>query len=348
MFSSCSDRSCKGSNTLAAFVAAVSLVVLYTSFDPAPAGEDIRNDEVSADVGANFVIVDQVATGTDVPIPPDSAVTPRSEEDLAKSAATGETATAPAATPVPSPVAGVLLDNNEGIRFSIFMLREGEKYLESIPTYSTIFSKQERINGDLSDNQIIEMKVQHQPNFSVYMKWKNSDAGRQLLFSEQYEDGQMVVKLGGLKGRLLPAIKLDPRGARAMGEARYPVTEAGLLGMLKQIIAYREEDLKRGHGVTCRRLPNQQFDDRNCMCFLYEYDSAEHSPVYRKSIILIDTRHGIPVMARSYTWARDAEELTAEELDQQTLIENYSFTSLNIGAPLITEDFSRNNPKYRM
>ncbi len=342
MPSSCSRRSCKGSNTLAAFVAAVSLVILYTSFDPAPAGEDIRNDEVSSDAGANFVIVEQAST--DVPIPPDSDVKPRSQEELAASLATAE----PKATPEPIPVSGMLLDNNEGIRFSIFMLREGEKYLESIPNYSAIFSKQERINGDLSDNQIIEMKVQHAPNFSVYMKWKNSDTGRQVLFSEQYEDGQMVVKLGGLKGRLLPAIKLDPRGARAMAEARYPVTEAGLLGMLKQIIAYREEDLKRGHGITCRRLPNQQFDDRTCMCFVYEYDSAEHSPVYRKSIILIDARHGIPVMARSYTWARDAEELTAEELDQQTLIENYSFTSLNTSAALAIEDFSRNNPKYRM
>lgn len=211
-----------------------------------------------------------------------------------------------------------------------------------------MFSKQERINGDLTQNQIIEMKVQHGPTFGIYMKWKNGDTGRQVLYNDSYPDGQMVVKLGGLKGRLLPAIKLDPRGERAMSEARYPVTEAGILGMTRQILAHREADLKRGYGVICRRLPNQQFDERECMCFVFEYESPEISATYRKSIILIDTRNCIPLMARNYTWARDTDGLTPEELDEQTLIENYTFTALNFGAELVAEDFSRDNPRYRM
>jgi hypothetical protein len=51
---------------------------------------------------------------------------------------------------------------------------------------------------------------------------------------------------------------------------------------------------------------------------------------------------------RSYTWANEADSLTTEQLDAQTLIEDYSFSSINFGAELVAEDFSRDNPRYRM
>ena len=328
-------------------VCAASVLALYTSFDPVPAGEDLSDDRsaVAAEKAAAFVIRDEV------PIPPDATVTPNvastDTPDAGVESSTEDTPTAVVEAPAKNET-GVVLDDLEAIKFTTFLLQDGMNYLQSIERYQTVFTKQERINGDLTENQIIEMKVQHTPGFSVYMKWKNGDTGRQVLYNEEYDDGQMVVKLGGLKGRLLPAIKLDPRGERAMSEARYPVTEAGMLGMLKQIVYHRNEDLKRGYGVTCRRLPNQDFDGRTCMCFVYEYESAEIHPTYRKSIILIDNRHHVPVMARNYTWAREADGLTAEQLDELTLIENYSFTSLNFETELLAEDFSRENKRYRM
>lgn len=357
MLSSRPTPSARKPNAAAICMAGLSVLVLYTSFDPVPAGEEIRSGTDAAVTAAEFTIQDEV------PLPPESL-------DLSKKVASADQP--PAATdttssetnpaqdaqlvtevrPAPVPAAtaplGVVLSDQEAVQFCLFLLENGARYLESIPNYSVTFSKQERINGDLSENQIIDMKVQHTPFFSVYMKWKNGDAGRQLLFSEQYEDHQMVVKLGGLKGRLLPAIKLDPRGDRAMSESRYPVTEAGILGMLRQITTHRRNDLSRGHGVSCRRLPNQTFDDRNCICIEFEYASREHSEIYRKSLILIDARHHIPVMARNYTWAKESDGLTPAQLDEQTLIENYTFTSINFTAELIAEEFSRSNPRYRM
>ena len=338
----CSAPSCRGSNTLAIAVCAASMLALYTSFDPVPAGEDLASDqsEAAAEKAASFVIQDEV------PVPPDATVVPNTA--LQDHDQVTDAAQSAAVQPSSASENVVILNDNEAIQFTTLLLQDGLNYLQSIDKYSTVFTKQERINGDLTDTQIIEMKVQHSPGFGVYMKWKNGDAGRQVLFNEEYEDSQMVVKLGGLKGRLLPAIKLDPRGDRAMSESRYPVTEAGLMGMLKQIVAHRQEDLNRGHGVKCRRLPNQEFDGRNCMCFVYEYESPEIHPTYRKSLILIDNRHHVPLMARNYTWAVETEGLTAEQLDELTLIENYSFTSINFAAELVAEDFSRENRRYRM
>jgi hypothetical protein len=326
-------RSSRKPNAMALIVASASIMLLYASFDPVPAGDDIRLGSVATTAALP-------AFSSDVPLPPEVRDLPRAEpvdgEFTQQLSQTNPTAS------------GCLLNNDEALQFTLLLLNDGARFLENCASYSVQFSKQERLNGDLTEDQIIDMKVRHEPYFSVYMKWRNGDRGRQVLYSDEYEDGQMVVKLGGFKGRLLPAIKLDPKGARAMSESRYPVTEAGILGMLKQIQKHRQEDIRHGHSVTCRRLPNQVFDQRNCYCFEFVYDSQEHSPVYRRSVILIDTRYHIPLMARNYTWAKDAGDLTAEELDERTLVENYAFTSLNFGSELLAKDFSRDNPKYRM
>lgn len=340
-----SQRSSRSLNVLAGCVSAASLFVLYASVDPVPAGEEIRAGDDVPVATASFEIVDKV------PVPPEATVTPRSEEELADmptAAAASESAPSAPAEVSRQLSQGAVLDNDEAIKFSLLLLREGAAFMQGVQQYSAVFTKQERLNGDLSESQTIDMKIQHGPVFSVYMKWRNGDTGRQLLYSDQYEDKQMVVKLGGLKGRLLPGIKLDPHGERALSESRYPVTDAGILGMVRQMILHREADLKRGYGVVCRRLPNQQFDERDCLCFSYEYESQEKSPMYRKSVVLIDSRHSLPMLARQFTWARDAEHLSPEELDQQTLIEHYSFSNINFDAKLAAEDFSRDNPRYRM
>lgn len=313
------------SNVLALCISAASLMVIFSSFDPVPAGEDLS------------VVRTASVTLRDVPIPPDAGISFRADVRELRAEL------APAAVQN-----AMTLDNDAAIKFSLLILQDGSRFLENVDTYTTVFSKRERINGDLSSVQTIEMKVRHEPTFSVYMKWKNGDTGRQVLFNEEYEDKKMVVKLGGLKGRLLPAIKLEPTSPRAMSESRYPVTEAGLLGMVKQIVACRQIDMKRGQGVTCVRLPNQAWDERDCYCFQYDYHSPEFNSTYRKSIILIDTRYHIPLQIVNYTWATEADGLTPEQLDEQTLIEDYSFLRIDFGRELVAEEFSRDNPSYRM
>lgn len=312
-------------NFFALCLSAASVAVICGSFDPAPAGEDL-----------SFVAVSSRTAG-DVPLPPEAAAGLASEISNNASAAIS-----------PVPLQNMTMDSSDAITFSLLLLQDGARFVGNIDTYTVLFNKQERISGDLSDLQTIDLKVRHQPSFSVYMKWQNGDKGRQLLYNEDYEDKKMVVKLGGLKGRILPGIKLDPHGPEAMAAARYPVTEAGILGMVKQIIVHRKNDLKHGHGVTCVRLPNQVFDERDCYCFRYEYHSNEFNAQYRKSIILIDSRYHIPLNVINHTWAKEAEGLSTEQLDELTLIENYSFSHVDFGRELVAEEFSRENKAYRM
>ncbi len=335
-------KSSRRSNALAFCVTAVSVGLLYCSFDPAPAGENgasLTHEQQSSPM--DF----EIPLPVDIPRASDSEAVPLPGDVDSSDVVASETK---AVAPPVASVQGNVLNDQETIRFTLLLLQEGARMLESVDNYTAAFHKQERINGDMTEAQSIEMKVQHAPHFAVYMKWRNGDKGRQVLYSDEYEDGNMVVKLGGLKGRFIPAVKLNPLSSQAMAESRHPITQAGILGMLQEMISHRRNDLNHGHGVKCTRLPNQEFDQRDCYCFLYEYESPEFSEQYRKSIVLIDTRHSIPMLVRNYTWAVESDGLTPEELDELTLIENYSFTEIDFARELVATDFSRDNPKYRM
>lgn len=332
MLRPCARRTTRKLNFLALCVSAASLTVIFGSFDPVPAGEDVQAPQAAAEVPLPSEIqAASAAALTAAPLTASEAAQPNTEESVK-----------------PAQKGGMVLDNNEALKFSLLLMQDGHRFVENVDTYSAVFNKRERISGDLGEVQTIEIKVRHSPQFSIYMKWKNGDTGRQLLYNEEYDDKKMVVKLGGFKGRLLPAIKLEPTSPEAMAQARYPVTEAGLLGMLKQLVHYRQNDVKQGHGVRCIRLQNTVFDDRECYSFLYEYESPEFNKTYRKSLLLLDTRYHIPLRLVNHTWTDATADLTPEQLDEQTLIEDYSFSRIDFGREIVVEDFSRDNPAYRM
>lgn len=312
-------------NFAALCLSASSLFFIALSFDPAPAGEDL-----------NF----RAPRQSDVPLPPGAQQTAPPAAIVPDSSAQNAVA--------PSAPNQIILNNNEAIKFSLLLLQDGARFIENVDTYSVVFNKRERLNGDLGDSQTIEMKVRHSPSFGVYMKWKNGDTGRQLLYSDEYEDKKMVVKLGGIKGRLLKGIKLDPTSSEAMAEARYPCTQAGLLGMMKQMIVHRENDLKHGQGVSCIRLENRVCDERDCYCFQFEYESPLYNAQYRKSIMMLDSRYHIPMQVINYTWLNESEGLTSAEIDEQSLVEDYSFSRLDFGREIIGTEFNRDNPAYKM
>ncbi len=323
-------------NLLAAGVTVLSVVILYSSFDPVPAGEDVVNF-AAPQPAYEFDESDEA----DVPLPPDAAVSPEPQADES-------TASVKAQPPAPARAReGSILSSMETIKFCVLLLQDGARYMKKMDDYTVHFHREERIGGDMKTPQTIAMKVQHSPSFAVYMNWQTGARGQQVLFSKAYDDGNMVVKLGGMK-RFLPAVRIDPHSSLAKAESRYPVTEAGVLGMINQILNHRQIDLKRGHGVSCVRLSDDEFDGHKCYRFLLKYEDQKFNEVYRKSLLLVDARRHIPLMVRNFTWAADSEGLSPEELDKSTLIENYSFTNLDTSKKLVAEDFSRENPKYRM
>ena len=131
-----------------------------------------------------------------------------------------------------------------------------------------------------------------------------------------------------------------------MKDARCPVTTAGLLGLTDAMIAIHQHDLNRSDFESCEIDANRQFDGRRCAMFTTKYKSAKDSPVYRKSITLIDHEWNLPVNTRHFEWCAKEKTMSDAELDRETLIESYSFADIKLKCNLTDYDFDRTNKQY--
>lgn len=224
-------------------------------------------------------------------------------------------------------------------------LELGRKFLESIPDYTAQFTKQELVHDELLEEQTIFLKCRHQP-FSVYLNWLTGDAGREVLYVDGANNGEMIVHAGGWKARL-PALSISPESSLAMKESRYPITNAGLLALIETMLRVQADDIAKNNVARCEQLKDQEFDGRMCSVFVVEYKDAQTSPTYRKSIALIDKEWNVPLYARNFGWPDGEAPQTASELDDATLIEYYTFTDLQFRQQLAEADFDRGNEEYR-
>ena len=234
------------------------------------------------------------------------------------------------------------------LQLHVALLEVGRHRIEAFPDYSATFFKQERVDGDdLQELQTCQLKLRHKP-FSVYMKWvEGGDVGRQVLFVEGQHDDKMLVKLGGRKA-LLPTLKLDPSGSMALKESRHPVVEMGLLQLADLILKYRKRDLTLKEGVRWQMVADQKIMDRECHCWVVEYDSKEIEPVYRKSITYIDKELSIPISVRNFTWPdADVAASDPQALDEATLIEYYGYKDVQFETRLTDGDFDKGNSDYK-
>ena len=94
-----------------------------------------------------------------------------------------------------------------------------EEIDRNVHDYSCTFFKQERIDGELGEQQQILMKVRHEP-FSVYMSFLKPYAGREVL----YVDGQNERQDGRVGRRLQADAGQDEH--RSAGDARHDGPEA--------------------------------------------------------------------------------------------------------------------------
>jgi hypothetical protein len=320
-------RGSRGPNFAAFLVTASVVTYVYLNSDPVISGTEPQ-------IGPAAVI-----GPPEIHLPPPP---PRAEPSTADATAAGEIASTAATTA--SPVDSNVLTGRWAMLFSVTLLEHGCAKFERIPDYTATMYKQERINGELLDGQTMQMKLRHEP-LSVYMKWLTGDKGRQVIYVDGQNDGNLLVQLGGVKGRLLGTLSVDPNGSQALAESRYPITGAGLLNLARKVLEHRHRDLERNSGCRCEIHDNQTLNDRPCFLFVTTYDSPEISATYRKSMLYIDKELSMPVCVRNYTWAN---EPNPETLDEDTLIEFYSYSDIQHESRLGDGDFDRTNEAYKM
>jgi hypothetical protein len=333
-------RSVRHPNLHAVGVAVVAAAAVYLNTDPLPAGSDplavVETELAFATTSTNPQFVT-------APIPVAQSV-PLSD-GMEPTAPTESHPSVEAPSAAAAAIAGSnVLTGKFAMQVNVLVLQEGIAKFSQVPDYTAMFTKQERIGGDLNDIEQISLKVRQAP-LSIYMKWHSGQKGQQVIYVEGQNEGKMLVKPGGVKGRLTGTLSLDPLDDLAMAQARYPVMVVGLKSVAERIIQYQQEQIDKGNGYVCEFRDDAVYDERPCYRCLVVYASREASPEYRKSEILIDKQLQMPVVLKNYTWSDDADPTMLDEL---TLLEQYAYSEIKIEQKLADGDFDKMNEAYNM
>ena len=226
----------------------------------------------------------------------------------------------------------------------VSLLQKAKAHLSSLPGYTGMLQKQERVDGELREVAEIEVKIRHEP-FSVYLKWQGDD-DQEVLYSAGQNNNKLLARLGGGK-KFLPVLKLDPESSMAMLNERYPITQIGLLNLTSSLLEYRQRDLVRQSGVKTAQLPDLVFHGRACHHFVVTCDSPAVDSTYRKTVTYLDRESGLPLYVKCWGWPESADSnQNAAALDESTLLEAYAYTGLNFEQTLTDADFNYENPAY--
>jgi hypothetical protein len=219
---------------------------------------------------------------------------------------------------------------------------------QNIADYSAIMIKREQIDGTLGDYEYMGIKVRNRKfaggslavPFSVYMAFLKpaSIKGREVIYVENQNNGNLVAHEGGMKGRFLPTVNLDPNGMMAMRGQRYPITEMGLENLVVKLIEKGERDRQRGE-CEVDFISGAKVGGRQCTVLAVKHPIPRAHFDFHLAQIFIDDELNVPVRYCAYSWPESPG-------GQPVLLEEYTYQNIKTNIGLTDVDFDPKNAKY--
>ena len=218
----------------------------------------------------------------------------------------------------------------------------------NVTDYTAILVKRERIDGVLGQHEFMSIKVRNrkvsqgaivQP-LSVYLSFLKpaSVQGREVIYVENQNDGNIVAHEGGFKGKFLPTVTIPPNGMLAMRGQRYPMTDIGVENLIIKLIE-RGEQARQFPDVQCDFRKNARVKDRVCTVLEVTQPTKHPQLEFFKAQVFIDDELNVPVRYIAYDWpAREGAPLE--------VLEEYNYLDLKVNVGLTDADFDPRNPSY--
>jgi outer membrane lipoprotein-sorting protein len=216
---------------------------------------------------------------------------------------------------------------------------DGIDDIERIQDYSARMVKRERINGKVGEYESMFVKVRHRP-FSVYMYFLGPEKkkGQEVIYSEAANDGKMLAHGVGIQ-KMFGTVSLDPTGQIAMNDNRYPITELGILTLVRRLVEVGEEDAKYGE-CEVKFYPGAKIEDRVCTCIQIIHPKPRRNFRFHVARIYVDDELNLPIRYESYDWPE-------VEGGRPQLLEEYTYLDLKLNNGFTDADFDVRNPNYQ-
>ncbi|TWU60204.1 hypothetical protein Poly51_04790 [Rubripirellula tenax] len=219
---------------------------------------------------------------------------------------------------------------------------------ENVTDYTALLVKRERVDGTLGQHEFMEAKVRNrkvsggqliQP-LSVYLNFvkPTSVKGREVIYVENRNDGNIVAHEGGFKGKFLPTVTIPATGMLAMRGQRYPMTEIGVENLIEKLIE-RGTRARQEPDVQCEFRKNARVKDRVCTVLQVTSPTKVEGLDFHQAQVFIDDALNLPVRYIAYDWpTREGAPLE--------VIEEYNYLDLKINVGLTDADFDPYNKQY--
>jgi hypothetical protein len=204
----------------------------------------------------------------------------------------------------------------------------------NVRDYSCTLVKQERIDGELAEQQHIFMRIRHEP-FSVYMSFLKPFTGREVLWVAGQNNGEMVVLEAGWKRSVLGKLSLDPQGAVAMRGQKYPITKVGFRNLTAELLRTFEHDMRyeecEVHSATDKKISNRETTMVQIVHPIARQNFRAHI-----TRVFFDNELRVPIHYDAYLWSQQPG-------GRPPLEESFTYTNLKINNGYTARDFDANN-----
>ena len=209
--------------------------------------------------------------------------------------------------------------------------------LRLLEGYTCTLVRRERLGGKLRRPRWFALKVRHQP-FAVYLgsRERNGRRGDEAIFIEGRNDDMMWAHAD--RYRHLGTVSLYPDGRRAMKEARYPITEVGILNLIERLVEVAEKDLKYDE-CEVKVYDSAKLQSRPCWCITVTHPIRRRHFRFHLARVWIDQQLCVPVRYESYTWPR-------EPGGRPVLMEEYTHLNFQFNPRFDDSDFDIRSAEY--
>jgi hypothetical protein len=235
------------------------------------------------------------------------------------------------------------------------MAHEALARMEAIADYTCRITKQERIKGELGQIEHMDAKIRNRKEvngkivtpLSVYLRFVSpkSVEGREVVWVEGQNGNKLKAHEGGVSGRFLPSVWLDPDGALAMRGQLHPIYDIGMENLVTKLIERGNQEKQVGDPRECevREIPGAKITlgQKSMVCTVLLVTHPVQRPHFEFHVaeIFIDDQMRIPVRYAAYDWPPTG-------VKERPVIEQYTYTNVKLNVGLTDADFDPNNPNY--
>jgi hypothetical protein len=205
------------------------------------------------------------------------------------------------------------------------MLSQTRTACAKMRDYSCTFTRQERLNGSLSAQQVGEMKMRVNP-VGVYVHFVVPDAvsGMEVAYTGARRTARVLYRPAGVPGAK-GIMKLEVSDPKFLAANRHPVTEWGM-GPIIELIATATAREKGLNNPVETHTSDFQFAKRNVTRYEILCPIPHANRYAARMVVFVDKETNLPVRFEAYDEPKGGAPVGE-------LLEAYSFTDLkfNVG-----------------